>query len=98
MTGDGGLQAERTRLAWRRTLLALTVVTVLTVRQAVTGGPTGVLLAGVAVLGWGATLALCWGRATRGALRTGTRPVPLTALATAGYALLGALLVLRGMW
>ncbi|MEW2235158.1 DUF202 domain-containing protein, partial [Streptomyces sp. NPDC024062] len=44
MTGpvrDPGLQPERTRLAWRRTTLACTVVAVLGVRQALVGGATG---------------------------------------------------------
>ncbi|PZF98355.1 DUF202 domain-containing protein [Micromonospora deserti] len=96
---DPGLQPERTRLAWRRTALALTVIMVLTVRLAVTGDAVGAVLAGVAVLGWGAALAVCWRRAsgTR-PIASGGRSLPLVALATAGFAALGALLVVRGLW
>ncbi|GAB3955296.1 DUF202 domain-containing protein [Micromonospora vulcania] len=96
---DPGLQAERTRLAWRRTTLALTVVTALAVRLGSTGGSIGALIAGVAVLLWGAVLVLCWPRATgTGPARTGGRRLPLVALGTVGLALLGALLVVHGMW
>lgn len=96
MTDGAGRQPERTRLAWRRTALALTVVTVLTIRLALVGGSTGALLAVLAILGWGATLAVCWRRATgTGAARSGGRTLPAVALATAGFALLGILLVLR---
>ncbi|SCL34321.1 protein of unknown function [Micromonospora pallida] len=99
MTTDPGLQPERTRLAWRRTALALTVVTVLAVRLAAEGGIVGALVTALAVLTWGAALALCWRRATGSGLpRTGGVPVPLVALATAGFALLGILLVLRTLW
>ncbi|MEV1144186.1 DUF202 domain-containing protein [Micromonospora sp. NPDC049799] len=102
MTGharDPGLQPERTRLAWRRTALALTVIMVLTVRLALTGDVAGALLAGVAVVGWGAALRVCWRRAT-GSGPSGAygRALPLVALATAGFAMLGALLVVRGLW
>ncbi|GLY24491.1 DUF202 domain-containing protein [Micromonospora sp. NBRC 101691] len=99
MTVDPGLQPERTRLAWRRTALALTVVTVLAVRLAADGGVAGTLVAGLAVLTWGAALTLCWRRGTgTGRAPTGGLPVPLAALVAAGYALLGTVLVLRTLW
>ncbi|MEU8182146.1 DUF202 domain-containing protein [Micromonospora sp. NPDC049044] len=96
---DAGLQPERTRLAWRRTLLTVTVVTALAVRLAAEGGPFGALLAGVTVLVWGTLLVLCWPRGTgTGPARTGGRTLPLVAVGTVGLALLGVLLVLRGLW
>ncbi|BCL16096.1 MULTISPECIES: DUF202 domain-containing protein [Micromonospora] len=99
MTVDPGLQPERTRLAWRRTALAVTVVTVLAVRLAVDGGVAGTLAAALALLTWGAALVLCWRRGSgTGPAPTGGPPVPLAALAATGYALLGALLVLRTLW
>ncbi|MGN9765884.1 DUF202 domain-containing protein [Micromonospora sp. SD12] len=99
---DPGLQPERTRLAWRRTALALTVIMVLTVRLALTGPPAGgafgALVAGAAVLGWGAALTVCWRRATGTGPAPGYgRSLPLIALATAGFALLGTLLAARGL-
>ncbi|WP_433348013.1 DUF202 domain-containing protein [Micromonospora sp. CA-111912] len=99
MTGDPGLQPERTRLAWRRTLLALTVVTVLTVRLALTGDATGAVLAGVAIAGWAAALVLCWGRAVgSGPMRGTSRTMPVVALAALGQAAVGVLLTVRGLW
>ncbi|MEU7590813.1 DUF202 domain-containing protein [Micromonospora sp. NPDC049230] len=96
---DSGLQPERTRLAWRRTLLTVTVVTALAVRLASADGPTGAVLAGVVVLLWGALLVLCWPRGIgTGPARTGGRTLPLVAVGTVGIALLGVLLVLRGLW
>ncbi|MFD7558051.1 DUF202 domain-containing protein [Streptomyces sp. NPDC059533] len=47
---DAGLQPERTRLAWRRTTLASSVVAVLALRAALRGTGTPVELAGVSVI------------------------------------------------
>ncbi|MFF4422200.1 DUF202 domain-containing protein [Streptomyces sp. NPDC001549] len=47
---DAGLQPERTRLAWRRTTLASSVVAVLALRQALRGAGAPVELAGAAAI------------------------------------------------
>ncbi|MFC8018074.1 DUF202 domain-containing protein [[Kitasatospora] papulosa] len=79
MTGpvrDPGLQPERTRLAWRRTTLACTVVAVLGVRQALVGGATGAgaLAVAASLLAWLGFLAVVHRRVTG----MGTaRPAPL---------------------
>ncbi|MFE4450520.1 DUF202 domain-containing protein [Streptomyces sp. NPDC056796] len=83
---DPGLQPERTRLAWRRTTLACTVVALLAVRQALHGGATGtaVLAVALSLLAWLGFLLV----AHRRIVRMGTaRPAPLPprhALAAAG--------------
>ncbi len=98
MNRDPGLQPERTRLAWRRTLLALTGVTVLELRLALAGQPFDAVLAGLAVAGWLATLLVDWRRATgSGPRRVERWSFPLTALAAAGLALIGVLQVVRGV-
>jgi uncharacterized membrane protein YidH (DUF202 family) len=97
---DPGLQPERTRLAWRRTVLAMTVVAMLTVRLSLSLGVAGALLAALALAGWVGVVAVTYRRI--GAMsqpRPGAagRALPLSALATVGYAVLGALLVLSSM-
>ncbi|MGW7440652.1 DUF202 domain-containing protein [Streptomyces sp. NPDC054849] len=47
---DAGLQPERTRLAWRRTTLASSVVAVLALRQALRGAGAPVEVAGAAAI------------------------------------------------
>ena len=54
---DPGAAYERTRLAWRRTVLALAVVALLSARLAVQHGVVGVVLAGAALAGWPALAA-----------------------------------------
>ncbi|TDB69486.1 DUF202 domain-containing protein [Micromonospora sp. KC721] len=99
MTRDPGRQPERTRLAWRRTGLTMTVVAGLALRLALTGGVTGAVLAVAVVLLWAGALVALWGRAAgRGPLGVDTRSLPSVALATAGVALLSVPLVLRGVW
>lgn len=58
MTGDRGAQPERTRLAWRRTALASTVLTLLGIRLATLDAltPTAAVTAGLFALAWVATL------------------------------------------
>ncbi|WP_069173422.1 DUF202 domain-containing protein [Streptomyces griseus] len=51
---DPGLQPERTRLAWRRTTLTCTVVTLLAGRQALHGGagPAALIAVALTLLAW----------------------------------------------
>nr|MDT0663078.1 DUF202 domain-containing protein [Micromonospora sp. DSM 115978] len=91
---DPGLQPERTRLAWRRTALAFTVVAVLAARLALPRGVPGLLAALVAAAGWAATIAALRPRPAAAGHRQRPTATPLAALAAAGYAVLGAVVVL----
>lgn len=55
---DPGRQPERTWLAWRRTALAMTVVTCLAIRLGLAGGTVGALVAVVWVVGWAGLIVL----------------------------------------
>ncbi|HEY8471744.1 MAG TPA: DUF202 domain-containing protein [Natronosporangium sp.] len=99
VTRDPGRQPERTRLAWRRTMLAISAVTVLAVRLALERSGPGLVLLGVAaaLLGWLAVLAISWRRIAALAAPPPPpvrRAVPLTAAATVGFAVIGIGLVL----
>ncbi|KXK58446.1 hypothetical protein AWW66_29770 [Micromonospora rosaria] len=96
---DPGLQPERTRLAWRRTALALTVVAVLALRLALAGEPFGALV-GLAVVGvWAVALRVCWRRGTgSGPAPTGGPALAQAALTAVGLALAGLALVLHELW
>jgi hypothetical protein len=107
---EPGLAPERTRLAWRRTLLALTVVALLCLRLAVRDGigAASLLTAAAAMLLWVGALVVTYRRArTVAASRSGAgvrgvgpkgwgagKALPLYAAAAIGYAVLGAILVL----
>jgi uncharacterized membrane protein YidH (DUF202 family) len=100
--GDAGpptLVIERTRLAWRRTTLALTVVALVAIRAAITAiDPVSLLaLAGVGA-GWLAVLLVGHRRITQlsHGSTVGIRSGPaVLALVAVGYTLLGVLLTLR---
>jgi hypothetical protein len=91
---DPGLQPERTRLAWRRTALGATGISLLAARLAlVEGAPLG-LLAAVAL--WLAVLVVGQRRVTALAPArpaAAGRSLPALALIVVGYAVLGLLLV-----
>ena len=91
---DSGAQPERTRLAWRRTILTATVVAVLCVRQAFAAGPTAhaaLVTAGVGLV-W---VGLCVGTQLRvrtlARARPGAMRPPWPALAAAVVLTLAAL-------
>src|SRR5262245_35783171 len=99
---DGGLQPERTRLAWRRTVLAMTVVALLLGRYTVVHqhGAVGALGAAGALAIWLASLVIGHRRIVALAAR---RPkpakgaMPLIALAAIAFAALGVALVITSI-
>lgn len=97
--GVDGASAERTRLAWRRTVLATTVVSLLTVRLAVRDGVTPVkaVVVAAALLGW---LAQLWVTQRRIQMMAQPKPggigrtLPAISLVIVGYAVLGIVLLI----
>ena len=98
-TVDHGAAAERTRLAWRRTGLSVSAVGLLAVRPAFapSAGVLLMLVAAASMVGWAALIALAY-RRTRGLTarppQPGRRAVIAYTLITAGFAILGGLVVL----
>jgi uncharacterized membrane protein YidH (DUF202 family) len=93
-----GASPERTRLAWRRTVLAGTAVALLGVRlAAVRGSVAGALFGAVTLAGWVVVLVLTYRRIRQ--LAAGEpvpvgRVLPLAAAAAVAYAVAGTGLVL----
>jgi uncharacterized membrane protein YidH (DUF202 family) len=93
-----GASAERTRLAWRRTVLSTTAVALLTIRVAVSDGisPWTALAIAASCLGWLAGLWLAQRRihsmSDREPRNIG-RTLPAIALTMVGFAVLGMALI-----
>jgi hypothetical protein len=94
---DPGRQPERTRLSWRRTVLAATVVALLAGRLAADRSTPAAILALAAVAaGWLVILAIAGRRVTALAAAEPVPArwaVPLIALTSVGYAGLGVVLL-----
>jgi uncharacterized membrane protein YidH (DUF202 family) len=97
---DHGAAAERTRLAWRRTVLSGTIVGLLAVRPAFAprADAAAFLLAAAAMVGWTILVAFAY-RRNRGLAAAPPQPgrgsIPASAWITVGFAILGGLVVLR---
>jgi hypothetical protein len=99
VTDDRGAAAERTSFAWRRTVLSATAVGLLACRPAFEPAAGGAkwLVAALAMAGWATLVGLAYRRA-RGLVadppRPGRRTVTAYAMVTAGFAVLGGLVVM----
>jgi hypothetical protein len=96
---DTGVAWIRTRLAWGRTVLTLSVTAVLAARFGVRHGTLGGVFAAVAIAGWG--LGGLWVLSRVRQLSGRSRPVSaatprvllIAALIAPGYAILGLLML-----
>lgn len=97
---DSAAQRERTQLAWRRTLLSLTLVIALVSRLAViTPTPTRFAMVALAMAGWPVIVVVVWRRnvALRAARADGPgRAATAIVLVVVTYAALGAGLMVTG--
>ena len=98
-TPDHGASAERTRLAWRRTVLSATAVGLLAARPAFDpdAGPAQWITAALAGSGWSVLVALAYRRARALGKRPphpGRRAVVAYAATTVALAMLAGLVVM----
>jgi uncharacterized membrane protein YidH (DUF202 family) len=96
---DPGASAERTRLAWRRTVLSATVVALLVVRPVVhsSAAVTDWLAGGLAMACWAGLAGIAYRRQRGLAARPphpARRTIPAYALITVTLAILGGLVVI----
>ena|ERR1700754_4111944 len=96
---DPGASAERTRLAWRRTVLSASVVALLMIRPVLrpSAAVTDWLIGSLAMACWAGLLGIAYhrqrGLGTRPPHR-GRRTIPAYALITVTFAILGGLVVI----
>jgi uncharacterized membrane protein YidH (DUF202 family) len=95
---DLGAAAERTRLAWRRTGLSASAVALLAARPAFEpqASVATTLVTAAMMAGWAAMIALGYRRSRGLAVHPplpGRRAIPLYAMITVAFALIGGLVV-----